>query len=55
MHGSQKDRKCLFMYGSVYLKKNKMLPSEDDSFDLNYNTSCDVIKEECIPLRIIKN
>lgn len=38
----------------MYLKKNKMLPSEDDSLDINYN-SCDVIKEECIPLRIIKN
>lgn len=39
----------------MYLKNNKMLPSKDDSLDINYNRSCDVIKEECIPLRIIKN
>lgn len=52
--GNQKDRKCLFIYGSMYLKKNEMLPSEDDSLDINYNRSCGVIKER-IPLRIIKN
>lgn len=41
--------------GLCFFKKHKMLPSEGDSLDINYNRTCDVIKEECIPLRIIKN
>lgn len=39
-----------------------MLPSEDDSLDINYSRSCDVIKEDCltednkelIPLNIVQ-
>lgn len=39
----------------MHLKKHKMLPSKDDGLNINSNRTCDVIKEDCIPLRIIKN